>query len=120
MRQQALAFSACMRKHGLPNFPDPQFPSGAGRALSQRGQRHRSQLGAVPGGPEGLPGRLPGRAGADRRGQSRPAAVASPELQDLAKPASSPGIRPLIARESRRRADPFSNTMPCEANDVCA
>jgi hypothetical protein len=28
MRQQALAFSACMRSHGLPNFPDPQFGNG--------------------------------------------------------------------------------------------
>jgi hypothetical protein len=28
MRQQALAFSACMRSHGLPKFPDPQFGSG--------------------------------------------------------------------------------------------
>ena len=25
MEQQALAFSACMRAHGLPNFPDPTF-----------------------------------------------------------------------------------------------
>jgi hypothetical protein len=28
VRQQALAFSACMRKHGVPNFPDPQFTGG--------------------------------------------------------------------------------------------
>jgi hypothetical protein len=28
MRTQALAFSACMRSHGVPNFPDPQFSSG--------------------------------------------------------------------------------------------
>jgi hypothetical protein len=27
-RQNALAFSACMRKNGLPNFPDPQFGPG--------------------------------------------------------------------------------------------
>ena len=27
-RAQALAFSACMRRNGLPNFPDPQFGSG--------------------------------------------------------------------------------------------
>jgi len=27
-RAQALAFSACMRKNGVPNFPDPQFSSG--------------------------------------------------------------------------------------------
>src|SRR5262249_41499620 len=28
MRRQALAFSACMRSHGLPNFPDPDFGPG--------------------------------------------------------------------------------------------
>jgi hypothetical protein len=27
-RQQALAFSACMRKNGVANFPDPQFGAG--------------------------------------------------------------------------------------------
>jgi hypothetical protein len=27
-RSQTLAFSACMRSHGEPNFPDPQFGSG--------------------------------------------------------------------------------------------
>jgi hypothetical protein len=28
MRRGALAFSACMRAHGVPNFPDPIFSSG--------------------------------------------------------------------------------------------
>ena len=28
MQQQALRFSACMRSHGVPNFPDPQFGNG--------------------------------------------------------------------------------------------
>jgi hypothetical protein len=27
-RAEALAFSACMRTHGVPNFPDPQFHGG--------------------------------------------------------------------------------------------
>ncbi len=27
-RRYALAFSACMRSHGEPDFPDPQFGSG--------------------------------------------------------------------------------------------
>ena len=31
---RALAFAACMRKHGVPNFPDPQFISG-GRVLEK-------------------------------------------------------------------------------------
>jgi hypothetical protein len=29
-KAQALAMSRCMRTHGVPNFPDPQFPSGSG------------------------------------------------------------------------------------------
>jgi hypothetical protein len=29
-RQGALAFSACMRSHGVPDFPDPTFSSGGG------------------------------------------------------------------------------------------
>jgi hypothetical protein len=31
MQEQALAFSACMRAHGVPNFPDPQFSGGGAR-----------------------------------------------------------------------------------------
>ena len=34
LQAKALAFSACMRKHGVPNFPDPQFLSG-GRVLEK-------------------------------------------------------------------------------------
>jgi hypothetical protein len=30
MREGALKFSACMRSHGVPNFPDPEFHSGGG------------------------------------------------------------------------------------------
>jgi hypothetical protein len=36
VRAQALAFSACMRSHGVPNFPDPQF-SGGGIRIGGRG-----------------------------------------------------------------------------------
>lgn len=28
-RREALAFSACMRKHGVPDFPDPTFTNGS-------------------------------------------------------------------------------------------
>jgi hypothetical protein len=30
-RQQSLAFSACMRRHGVPDFPDPTFVGGSVR-----------------------------------------------------------------------------------------
>jgi hypothetical protein len=36
MQQKLLAFSACMRTHGVPDFPDPTF-SGGGAQLSLRG-----------------------------------------------------------------------------------
>jgi hypothetical protein len=29
-RRQAIANAQCMREHGVPNFPDPQFPAGGG------------------------------------------------------------------------------------------
>jgi len=29
-KQQALEFAACMRKHGVPDFPDPTFSAGGG------------------------------------------------------------------------------------------
>ena len=32
-KAQALAMSRCMRSHGVPNFPDPQFQSGPGGGL---------------------------------------------------------------------------------------
>jgi hypothetical protein len=31
VRERALAFSRCMRSHGVPNFPDPQFSGGGVR-----------------------------------------------------------------------------------------
>ena len=65
MRQQALAFSACMRKHGLPNFPDPQFLSGgrvAMRISAASGIDPRSpQFQAAQKACQSL---LPGKAGA--------------------------------------------------------
>jgi hypothetical protein len=36
MRKAALAFSACMRSHGLPDFPDPDFSKG-GAGIRLRG-----------------------------------------------------------------------------------
>jgi hypothetical protein len=37
-QQQMLKFSACMRKHGVPNFPDPKFnPDGSGGISLDKG-----------------------------------------------------------------------------------
>jgi hypothetical protein len=29
-KEQMLKFAACIRAHGFPSYPDPQFPSGGG------------------------------------------------------------------------------------------
>jgi hypothetical protein len=36
-RAKLLGFSACMRAHGVPNFPDPQFGSGGAVRLTGQG-----------------------------------------------------------------------------------
>jgi len=35
-KAQAFAMSRCMRSHGVPNFPDPQFQSGPGGGIGVR------------------------------------------------------------------------------------
>ncbi len=35
-KAQALAMSRCMRSHGVPNFPDPQFSAGPGGGIGVR------------------------------------------------------------------------------------
>jgi hypothetical protein len=46
MQEQALKFSECMRTHGVPNFPDPEFSrSGGGVGI---------RIGAKKGGPGGI------------------------------------------------------------------
>lgn len=66
MQQQALAFSACMRSHGVPSFPDPSF-SGGHVQLSIKGG---SGTGIDPRSPKfqaaqkACQGKLPGKIGA--------------------------------------------------------
>jgi hypothetical protein len=38
MQEGALNFSKCMRSHGVPNFPDPEFHSGGGVGIRIRGK----------------------------------------------------------------------------------
>jgi hypothetical protein len=72
MRQQALAFSACMRKHGVPNFPDPQFSSGgrvtmkvsSGSGINPRSAQFQAAQKACQGD-------LPGRPGAATPGAAK-------------------------------------------------
>ena len=55
-KSQALAMSRCMRSHGVPNFPDPQFQTGPGGGFGIRidGAGHRPELAGLPGRPEGV------------------------------------------------------------------
>ncbi len=39
MQEGALKFSACMRSHGVPNFPDPEFHSGGGGVRVRIGRK---------------------------------------------------------------------------------
>jgi hypothetical protein len=36
LKKNAVRFSACMRTHGVPNFPDPQFQTGPGGGVGVR------------------------------------------------------------------------------------
>jgi hypothetical protein len=64
-RANALAFSACMRTHGEPNFPDPQFGTGGRVSI-----RIKQGAGLDPGSPQFQAAQsacqkdLPGKAGA--------------------------------------------------------
>ena len=54
--EQALKFSACMRPHGVPNFPDPKFSSGGTMEIKLNGvdrtrlssRRHRKRASGTP------------------------------------------------------------------------
>ena len=65
----ALAFSKCMRSHGLPDFPDPQFGSGGAIRISIGGPGNANS-GVDPNSPifqkaqKTCGSLLPGRAGA--------------------------------------------------------
>jgi hypothetical protein len=64
-RRMTLAFSACMRSHGEPNFPDPQFGAGgrvslrisAGSGLDPRSPQFQAAQSACQ---KNLPGKLGG------------------------------------------------------------
>ena len=65
----ALAFSKCMRSHGLSDFPDPQFSSGGGIRISIHSSAGSANTGLDPNSPifqkaqKACGSLLPGRAG---------------------------------------------------------
>jgi hypothetical protein len=70
MQQQALRFSACMRAHGVPKFPDPQFGNG------KIGIRIGPGTGIDPRSPQfqaaqkACQSELPGKAGLSTNGKA--------------------------------------------------
>jgi hypothetical protein len=38
-RRRLIAFSQCIRAHGMPNFPDPTFPASGGARIAGQGQQ---------------------------------------------------------------------------------
>jgi hypothetical protein len=61
MQEKALKFSECMRSHGVPNFPDPEFHSGGGNSI---------RIGGKKGGPGGINPNSPQFQGAQKACQS--------------------------------------------------
>ena len=65
----ALAFSKCMRSHGVPDLPDPQFSSGGGISIRITGHAGGGNNGLDPNSPifqkaqQTCGSLLPGRAG---------------------------------------------------------
>ena len=51
-RAAMLAFAACMRSHGVPDFPDPQFNSGGGGFVVQGGAGNEPPADMRPDSPQ--------------------------------------------------------------------
>ena len=68
IQESALNFSKCMRSHGVPNFPDPEFShSGGGVGI---------RIGGKKGGPSGINPNSPQFQAAQRGVSVRPAQAA--------------------------------------------
>jgi hypothetical protein len=50
----AIANAQCMRKHGVPGFPDPEFPSSGGIGIQVGGPGGRPPIARVPACRENL------------------------------------------------------------------
>jgi hypothetical protein len=74
MQQQALKFSACMRSHGVPTFPDPNFGNGGKIAIhigSGSGIDPRSPV--FQAAQKACASELPGKAGPGGNAKAGPA-----------------------------------------------
>ncbi len=51
-RQAMLAFASCMRTHGVPDFPDPNFSSGGAGFVVGSGSANQPPADTLPGSPQ--------------------------------------------------------------------
>ena len=64
LQQRTLAFSACMRKHGLPDFPDPIFSNGRSELrITSRAGDLDPQSSRFQAAQKACQGNLPGKLG---------------------------------------------------------
>ncbi len=80
MQEKALKFSECMRSHGVPNFPDPEF--------SHSGGGVRIHLGGKQGGPGGIDPNSPQFQSAQKACQS---IMGGPKGPPAGSAAAAPG-----------------------------
>jgi hypothetical protein len=72
MQAQALKFSACMRSHGVPNFPDPKFEGGGVQLQIKRGSGIDPQSSQFQAAQKACQGDMPGPKGGPGAAQAGP------------------------------------------------
>ncbi len=72
MQAQALKFSACMRSHGVPNFPDPKFEGGGVQLQIKRGSGIDPQASQFQAAQKACQGDIPGPKGGPGAAQAGP------------------------------------------------
>ncbi len=72
IQAQALKFSACMRSHGVPNFPDPKFEGGGVQLQIKRGSGINPQSSQFQAAQKACQGDMPGPKGGPGAAQAGP------------------------------------------------
>ena len=72
MQAQALKFSACMRSHGVPDFPDPKFEGGGVQLQIKRGSGIDPQSSQFQAAQKACQGDMPGPKGGPGAAQAGP------------------------------------------------
>jgi hypothetical protein len=72
MQAQALKFSACMRSHGVPDFPDPKFEGGGVQLQIKRGSGINPQSSQFQAAQKACQGDMPGPPGSPGAAQAGP------------------------------------------------